>query len=50
MQNIHKYIKLVFQGPAGPEVLALRLEFQVSLFQTDGPTHRFMYIDDIQSG
>ena len=40
-----KYTQLAFQGPLGPEMLALRLAFRTNLFQTNGPTRRFMYID-----
>ena len=40
---IYMYI-LAFQGPMGPEMLALWLAFWAN-FVSDEPTHRFMYID-----
>ena len=40
--NIHDI--LAFQGPMGPEMLALRLAFRANLFQTNERTHTPLYV------
>ena len=44
-ENLDKYHILAFQGPADPEMIAVRLAFWKNLFLTDVRTHRFMYRD-----